>query len=473
LKTLEQVAKQPGQYATATIKIAVLYYANGRKGRAEQIIDEVLKKEPRSAAAMTVKARLLLAARKAPEALELIKTAIQIDPRSADALLTLARAQKELNDVEEARKALNDALKLNAHLLAAQLELSELHRNRNEIETAIQFAEDAIVSDPGNLAARLTLVRALMLRDQDHTRAEKELRTLLARHPNSARAHGVLAQLLLSRNELAASQQSFERELALDPDSVEGVTGIVAIDLTRKRTNDARTRADAFLARHPKDPSALVLAAKVYKELGQVARVEELLNRALATDASNPSIYGLLAELYITQKRLPDAKKQFAQIVKLKPRSVPAVTMMGLICYAERNLDEAQQWWEKAMQIDNHAAAAANNLAWLYAEGRGNLEVALQLAMTAKSKYPNLPEVNDTLGWVYYRKDLVGQATLYLQQSLDVDPNNPTYHYHLGMAYARKGEDAKARRLLERALKLDPQFPDANSARKTLASLVY
>jgi tetratricopeptide (TPR) repeat protein len=147
--------------------------------------------------------------------------------------------------------------------------------------------------------------------------------------------------------------------------------------------------------------------------------------------------------------------------------------MMGLICYAERNLDEAQQWWEKAMQIDNHAAAAANNLAWLYAEGRGNLEVALQLAMTAKSKYPNLPEVNDTLGWVYYRKDLVGQATLYLQQSLDVDPNNPTYHYHLGMAYARKGEDAKARRLLERALKLDPQFPDANSARKTLASLVY
>jgi predicted Zn-dependent protease len=194
LKTLEQVAKQPGQYATATIKIAVLYYANGRKGRAEQIIDEVLKKEPRSAAAMTVKARLLLAARKAPEALELIKTAIQIDPRSADALLTLARAQKELNDVEEARKALNDALKLNAHLLAAQLELSELHRNRNEIETAIQFAEDAIVSDPGNLAARLTLVRALMLRDQDHTRAEKELRTLLRRRRHRNRGHRFDAQ---------------------------------------------------------------------------------------------------------------------------------------------------------------------------------------------------------------------------------------------------------------------------------------
>jgi len=66
---------------------------------------------------------------------------------------------------------------LAAHSLAAQLELSELHRNRNEIDTAIQFAEQAITDNPRNLAARLTLVRALMVRAQDHSRAEKELVT--------------------------------------------------------------------------------------------------------------------------------------------------------------------------------------------------------------------------------------------------------------------------------------------------------
>ncbi len=93
--------------------------------------------------------------------------------------------------------------------------------------------------------------------------------------------------------------------------------------------------------------------------------------------------------------------------------------------------------------------------------------------MTAKSKFPNLPEVNDTLGWVYYQKQLYGQAILYLQQSLDIEPNNPAYHFHLGMAYARKGDDAKARKLLERVLKIDPQFPDAPQVRKALASLVY
>jgi Flp pilus assembly protein TadD len=76
-------------------------------------------------------------------------------------------------------------------------------------------------------------------------------------------------------------------------------------------------------------------------------------------------------------------------------------------------------------------------------------------------------------GWVYFKKDLFGQAILYLQQSLDVEPPNPVYTYHLGIAYARKGEDAKARRLLEGALRLDPRFSIASDAKRTLASLVY
>ena len=94
--------------------------------------------------------------------------------------------------------------------------------------------------------------------------------------------------------------------------------------------------------------------------------------------------------------------------------------------------------------------------------------------MTAKSKYPNLAEVNDTLGWVYYRKDLIGQAMLYLQQSLDLEPNNPVYQYHLGMALARKGRRRQsAAAFCSGRCSSIRQFPGAAQARKTLASLVY
>jgi Tfp pilus assembly protein PilF len=278
---------------------------------------------------------------------------------------------------------------------------------------------------------------------------------------------------LLGKHDAAAARRSLERAAELDRTSPEAVTGLVVIDLSHKDLRAARARVEAFLARSPAAPVPLLTAAKLYGLMGDKRAVEETLTNALKTDPSNPEIYDRLGRIYVSQGRMADAKKQYTEVARLEPRSVSANTMLGWLCYAERDVPEARKWWEKAIKIDSGAAAAANNLAWVYAESGGDLDVALQLAQTAKGKYPGQPEVNDTLGWIYYRKDLNTQAIFYLEQSVERDPTSALYQYHLGMAYAQKGEDAKARRVLQRALQLDPKFPEANQARKTLASLVY
>ena len=81
------------------------------------------------------------------------------------------------------------------------------------------------------------------------------------------------------------------------------------------------------------------------------------------------------------------------------------------------------------------------------------------------------PEVNDTLGWVYYKKGLASLAIAPFQQSLGKDPDNPVYNYHLGLAYNETGETVKAREALERALKAKAPFAGADEARRVLASL--
>ena len=177
------------------------YYATEQPPSRASGVDEVLAKDARNGQALTVKARCSWRTSKPHDALERVKQAIMVDPRLADAHLTLARVQLALNDVDEARKAFNDTLKLDPNSLPAQLELSELHRNRNEIDTAIQFAEKAIKTNPGNLAARLSLVRALMVRDQDHARAEQELKTCSVRH------HGFAARARRARADTLASER--------------------------------------------------------------------------------------------------------------------------------------------------------------------------------------------------------------------------------------------------------------------------
>jgi len=81
--------------------------------------------------------------------------------------------------------------------------------------------------------------------------------------------------------------------------------------------------------------------------------------------------------------------------------------------------------------------------------------------------------VNDTLGYVYYRKEMGSFAVPLFEDAILRNGNNPNFHYHLGLVYAQMGEDAKARKALQTALKLNPRFEGAEHARRVIASLVY
>ena len=83
---------------------------------------------------------------------------------------------------------------------------------------------------------------------------------------------------------------------------------------------------------------------------------------------------------------------------------------------------------------------AANNLALLYLDSGENIDVALQHAQTAVAAMPEVPEVLDTLGWIYYKKNLSAQAIPPLARSVEKQPKNPVYHYHLGLAQVLAGD---------------------------------
>jgi tetratricopeptide (TPR) repeat protein len=151
--------------------------------------------------------------------------------------------------------------------------------------------------------------------------------------------------------------------------------------------------------------------------------------------------------------------------------SVPGNTMLGTILELQGRKDEAKQRYNKALQIDPRAAVAANNLAWINATSNGNLDVALELAQTAKSRLPTRHEVDDTIGWIYYKKGLSSMAIEALKTSTQRAPDNALYNYHLALAYNQSGNKADARKHLEKALSSKQTFEGADEAKKLLESL--
>jgi Flp pilus assembly protein TadD len=70
----------------------------------------------------------------------------------------------------------------------------------------------------------------------------------------------------------------------------------------------------------------------------------------------------------------------------------------------------------------------------------------------------NSPEVDDTLGSVYYKRGLAGLAVAALESAVKGDPKSAQYYFHLGIAHSKNGSRQKAREVLDAALKLKPDY---------------
>jgi tetratricopeptide (TPR) repeat protein len=214
----------------------------------------------------------------------------------------------------------------------------------------------------------------------------------------------------------------------------------------------------------------LTLAARTYAAGSDFASAERFLRQAIDLDNGYVAAYGALGQLYLAQDRLDSARAEFEALAQRTPTSIAAQTMVGVILQSQGNIDGAREQFERALQIDPDAALAANNLAWIYAEHGGNLDVAMNLAQTAQKRLPGVAEVSDTLGFIYYKKNLPALAISLLNVSAAQDPANAVYQYHLGLAYVSAGDAVRARASLSRALSLKPDFHGAEHAKSLLVA---
>jgi len=188
----------------------------------------------------------------------------------------------------------------------------------------------------------------------------------------------------------------------------------------------------------------------------------------------NPNIAGFyisLGSLYTRQNIADKAVQEYNLAIQKDPNSISAFMGLGIIYDTQKKYDQAKEYYQKALKINPKFAPAANNLAYLYAEKGGNVDEALNLAQSAKEQFPDDPHISDTLGWVYYKKNVFSRAIVYLKEANDKIQNNPMMRYHLGMAYYKNGEKENARRELKKALALDPKFSGSEETKEVLSKL--
>ena len=459
----------------AGIRLAAVEVAHKNHAGAAAQIRKVRETVPKYQPAHVMEARLLLLEGKRDEAMAVasaVLTEAPSSPSAAEAHHLIGRIHAEQDRPEEAVRAYEQALRLSPQSLQSQLALAQQHLKLQNPDKVEIYARLALNRAPNHPIARALIVRAELMRN-NVSLADAELAKLRKEFPDTLAVMSLVGAREMAAGRFDSARAMYEKVLAAYPQHLEALEALGGLDLRHGRKKEAAARVESTLALAFGNPSAdlLLVSAKVHIGAGNFDRAEVLLKQAIDREPSRLNAYGILGQLYALQNRLIDAQAQFQALLQRDPKSVSAGTMLGMIFEARNDQAGAERQYKQTLAVDPSAAVAANNLAWIYVSTGRNLDEALQLAQTALKSVPEEPHVNDTIGWVFYRKGLYREAIRHLELSIKRDASDATVHYHLGMAYAGAGDRDRARQSLTRALSMSQRFDGADEAKKTLGSL--
>lgn len=438
--------------------IAETFLVQGKYDQALELAAKVHKENPNDVEAAALHASLL--ARGKPEqvqaAIAELEGLVQKEPRNPMLQLNLGRAymlKPDRESLDKAKQHLEVSIGLDRNSIPAKLALAEVELGRGQNREALEIAEEVLKGSPGNIQAQLALSTALA-KMGEMAKAREGLKHILQYFPNVNEARFRLASIDFADRRYPDAEAGFLTLLrAGDP---RGVAGVARCKDAQGQPAAAVQLLQRELAKFP-DRSDLRLALVDVEY--RAARFQEARAELEQLVTKFPNSFELQLRLGDVQNRLGDkagAVQTFGNAHKLQPQNPAAALSLAVMLDSLGKMDQARTAYEDVLRVDPDNIQALNNLAYIKADEGVDLDIALGYAQRALRHSPNDLGITDTLGLIYLRKKLTGQALQVLQDLVNRDPSNPSFHMHLGMALYDAGDKRQAKKELETALRHKP-----------------
>ena len=455
---------------TARDRLTNHYIDTGVLDVAESRVKKALEKDAHDLMGRVHHARLKLANGKIEDAISLLNQVITDKPDLAVAHEFLGVAYGAKKEFSQAAAELTEAAKLAPNAPTIRTALAAVRLASGEFDLAIEAAKTGIRLNPRNLKA-VRILGAAYLQKGEIANAKKVFEMIIAQVPQESSSHYQLGLIARQDKRLPEALAHFEKALKGSPGSVQALSQIASVHLSKGDASAARERVLQQIQAVPNNPLFYNLLGGLWMQANEAVQAEAAFKKAIEINEGLQASYMNLAELYRRTSRIEEAIQEYEDLIKRNPKLVSAHMVLGMIAEQQKGYEKAKSHYQDTLAIQPTFAPAANNLAWILAEHGGNLDVALSHAQTAREQQPEEPHIADTLGWIYYKKDAYLKSVSLLREAAEKLRDNPVVQYHLGMAQFKKGDTAGAKRALEAALKISPDFPGADEAKSTLKNL--
>jgi Tfp pilus assembly protein PilF len=391
------------------------------------------------ATATALAAEVSFASENLTAAEQLAQQAIALSPNSAPAhyVLGLIRQRGGLGDL--ARAEWLRALQSAPGFTPARLALAVQALDSGDPGAAEEMVSSVVRDEPANFQALCLYARVLMaLRREEQARMIA--RRALTASPSSAEPHEIMGNIAVRERNLGKALIEYEQALLLEPHSQSATKELA--EVYRKGTISRAMLAgiEKTAQNPPRSPVLMEIAGRLYADRAWRSDAQRCLRRALQWDPQRASAAIALAQLYIS------TGNQRAANALLNNNGLQS----PVDGESAGNLSTVEDY-ERSLRQGDPTGAAANNLAWIYAERGTNLNRALALAQRAQMLAPENPAVLDTLGVVHLKRHEYSEAVNDLKKALELTAVAPVssetllaLRQHLAEAYLRSGQTQAA-----------------------------
>jgi tetratricopeptide (TPR) repeat protein len=439
-------------------KMVEVLAMQGKFDEAFQIVNETLESAPHDASAQALRGAIRLRSGNRAEiesATNDFEAALAGKPDNAVLRYNLAEAYRAQNQDDRAIVEYETSIRNRPDYLPPRYRLASLQIEQREFAKAVATAEEILKYSANNPRAQMIRATAwIQLGQLDQ--AKLSLTEMVTSNPDFRDPKVALAKLHLRDGKFGEAEALFRELFDSDPPDGRGLLGLADVYIMQGKAPQAVALLQQQLEEAPDSIALRVALGSTYLAARQYEEALTTLKEAESQRPNDGQITRLLGSAYYTMNDPTEAQRYLARASELLPSDPMPVLYLGMLAERQGAIQQAVGRYDQVIELAPDNVIALNNLAYILAETNTDMDRALTLIQKARGLAPRDPNVADTLGYIYIKKNLPDSALPLLNEVVSRHPGVVIWRYHLALALYQNGQGTEARKNLQTALQNRP-----------------
>jgi tetratricopeptide (TPR) repeat protein len=454
LKVIEQILKEDPENVEALIFKGSIKQQQESYQEAKDTFEKVLTIDPKQENIYHQLGGIYIEEKDIEKALTLYNKMVQNIPDSYVGHFFLGKTLAQKGNFSDAEKAFEKAFDLKPDLIEPRFELLEIYKNRKDPVDSkiIDTYKEILRQAPQNIRATMELGYYYHKIGMKR-KAEDAFKGLGARSLNDKNIVRKIVQLFINKKQYDEAITILEGMLKGAPGSsdIHFIMGLTYYD--KKTDNDNAIKH--FSNVKPSSmfyENAAVHLSFLYQQQGENEKAINSLKNLVASKPDNVEFIIYLGSIYEEIGEFENAETMFNKGIDIAPKNIKLHYRLGVVYDKWGKKDESIEKMKAVIKLDPKDARALNYLGYTMVEMGQDLNEAERLIKEALKYKPDDGYITDSLGWVYYKKNLLKQAIDVLKRAVSLVPDDPIILEHLGDAYMKTDDKKNALEFYERSL---------------------